>query len=170
MPKSLSVHSQTAREEIRDEYGKFASHPQSNPSTATISNPSLTPTSTNISFLQNLWTKLSKLSLKKITTILVFVSLVATNGISLTVIELFFPHSSPVFRRTVAHQGTLKTSGNGEYYLMLPDNSVYTLYLKPSPILNTLKNLNEVVVKGNLTAKSYVIENAEIYPLNISTP
>lgn len=162
MPKNLSVHSQTAREEVRDQFGKFTS-PQ--PSLPNSPNPPNTP-----SFFSNLWKNLSKLSLKKITAILAFVSLVATNGISLTIIELFFPHSSPVFHRSVAHQGILKTSGNGQYSLELSDSSVYTLYLKPSPTLNSLKNLNEVVVRGNLTLTPYVIENAEIYPLNISTP
>ncbi len=39
---------------------------------------------------------------------------------------------------------------------------------QPSPTLNSLKNLSEVVVKGNLTSTPYLIENAEIYPLNIS--
>ncbi len=56
------------------------------------------------------------------------------------------------------------------YPLSLPDSSVYTLYLKPSSNLNDLKNLNEVVVKGNLTLTPYTIENAEIYPVSISTP
>lgn len=163
MPKS-SVHSQTAREETRDQYGKFTRSPSYSPNLPYSPTPYSTP-----NFFTIVWTKLSKLTLKKIATTLALISLIATNGLSLTVIELFFPHSSPVFHRTVAHQGTLKTSGNGLYFLMLPDNSVYTLYLKPSPILNTLKNLNEVVVKGNLTFTPYVIENAEIYPLNIST-
>lgn len=166
MPKSPSVHSQTARAEIRDEFGKFT-HPQSNPNPPIPSPPSNPPAT---SFINNLWHKLSKLSLKKITTILAFVSLIATNGLSLTILELFFPHSSPVFHRSVAHQGILKTSGAGQYFLVLTDNSAYTLYLKPSSNLNNLKNLNEVVVKGNLTATQYVIENAEIYPVNITIP
>lgn len=163
MPKKEnSPHQEAVQNEARDQYGKFT-HPA--PASPPIS--SLSPTSP--SFVLNLWKNLGKLSLRKLTAIIAFISLIATNSITLTIVEYFFPHSSPIFHRQTAHQGTLQTSGNGQYFLKLPDSSVYTLYLKPSPTLNNLKNLNEVVVKGNLTFTPYVIENAEIYPLNIST-
>lgn len=166
--KSASIHSQTARKEKRGYHGWFVSatnppSPQTPPP-----NPSTPPNPPN--FLILLWNKLTKLSLRKLTTIIATVSLIATNSIFLNIFEYFFPHSSPILHRSVAHQGTLKTSGNGSYSLELPDSSIYTLYLKPSPTLNSLKNLNEVVVKGNLTFTPYVIENAEIYPVNSSTP
>lgn len=170
MPQ-YSIHTKTANLENRDEFGKFikVNHPISIPPPNTLNAPN-SPNPPNTPLFSNLCHFVSKLSLKKVTVILAFISLIATNGVTLTIAEFFFPNSSPIFHRAIAHQGLLKTSGNGTYQLVLPNNSVYTIYLKPSPALNNLKTLNEVVVKGNLTWTPYVIENAEIYPLNISTP
>jgi len=161
-----SIHSQTAEHEARGPHGEFlTSHPAP---ISSLQNSLNTPDFP--SFLTRLWNKLSKLSLKKLTATAAVISLIATNSIFGNIVEYFFPNSSPLLHRSVAHQGTLKTSGNGQYSLLLPDNSTYTLYLKPVPGLSNLKNLKEVVVRGNLTFTPYVIENAEIYPVNISTP
>lgn len=162
MPKS-SVHSKIANEELRDQYGKFVS-----PVSPSLTPPNNPPTSPNP--LNSLIKSLSKLSFKKITTIAAFIYLVGTNSIVQNIVEYFYPYSSPILHRVVAHQGTLQTSGNGMYSLKLADGSVYALELKPTPTLTSLKHLREVVVKGNLTLKPYVITNAEIYPVNISTP
>ena len=156
MPQDTgSIHSDTAKREPRGEHGEFAST-----HIVAQNTPSLT---------SRIWDYLSKISLKKLITTMGLISIIATNGLSLTLIERLFPHSSPIFHRQVAHQGILNTSGGGIYTLTLTDNSVYTLNLKPSGNLKNLKNLNEVVVRGNLTFTPYLIDNAEIYPVNIST-
>lgn len=159
-----SVHSQTANQEKRGEHGEFIGN---NPP---VQKPSQSNESNSPGFFIQVWDKLTKISLKKLIATAGLISLIATNGLSLTILEFFFPHSSPIFHRSIAHQGSLKTSGNGQYFLVLSDNSIYTLNLKPSPTLKSLKDLNEVVVKGNLTFTPYLIDNAEIYPLNITVP
>lgn len=85
-------------------------------------------------------------------------------------INHYFPNSSPVFARPVSLQGTLRESTTGVYSLVLPNQEAYTLHFKPSASLTNLKKLNEVIVKGNLTVEPFVIENAEIYPLNFTLP
>ncbi len=81
-------------------------------------------------------------------------------------IEKNFPNSSPVFGREVSMQGILKGSSTGLYTLVLPDQQAYTLHFKPSASLANMKKLNEVVVKGRLGWTAFVIEDAEVFPLN----
>ncbi|MBI2597241.1 hypothetical protein HYW41_03730 [Candidatus Daviesbacteria bacterium] len=161
-PNPPSTYSEVASHKLRDSHGRFASdHLSSDPQNT----PSL-----------SIWTRLmdyitryfKKMTIKKALYIASAIYFVTTNGPIQNGIEVFFPNSSPILHRQVAHQGILKTLGNGQYSLVLPDSSAYTLYLKPSPSLTNLKKLHEVVVKGNLTWTPYVINNAEIYPLSIS--
>lgn len=98
------------------------------------------------------------------------VSIVYNLPVARNLIEKNFPNSSPVFGREVSMQGVLKTSSTGLYILVLPDQQAYSLHFKPSVSLTNLKKLNEVVVKGRLGWTAYVIEDAEIYPLNFTIP
>lgn len=97
-----------------------------------------------------------------------FLAIVVSHPAFKNFINYIIPNASPLIGREVSLQGILKTAGNGQYFLVLPDNSTYTLHLKPLSSLNHLKNIKEAVVKGNLTWTAYVIENAEIYPLSIT--
>lgn len=165
-PPHHATYSEVAQHKLRDSHGRFASDylPQ-DPASQNINPPPF-------------WTKimdyivqyLKKLSFKKVLAIASFISLLATNGPLQNIIEQFFPYSSPILHRQVAHQGILQISGNGSYALFLPDKSVYSLYFKPSSTLTNLKKISEVVVKGNLTWTPYVIENAEVYPISITSP
>ncbi len=164
-PNHSSSYSEVAQHKLRDSHGRFASD-HTNPSSETL------PKSESIfkriiTFIIKIkWTKLTLY----ITGAFTFIYLVVSNPAVQNIINQLFPNSSPILARSVSLQGTLRTSETGIYSLVLPDQQTYTLHFKPSSALTNLKRLNEVVVKGNLTWTPFVIENAEIYPLNISTP
>ncbi len=84
-------------------------------------------------------------------------------------IDSHFPSSSPLFGREASYQGVLKSSKDGLYTLVLPDHQAYTIHFKPSSSLSSLKKVNEAVVKGHLGWTPYVIEDAEIFPMNFTT-
>ncbi|MBI2019780.1 hypothetical protein HYS95_03940 [Candidatus Daviesbacteria bacterium] len=161
-----ATYSEVAQHKLRDSHGRFATdHIPQDPAPQTVSAPSF-------------WRKIlgyiinyfKKMTIKRFLTLVSAIYLITTNGPIQNGIEYFFPYSSPILHRQTAHQGILQTTGSGQYQLLLPDNSVYTLYFKPSASLINLKKINEAVVKGNLTWTPYVIENAEVYPLNITLP
>lgn len=158
--------SQKADHQPRGPHGEFLS--SAPPPLTTLSELSESK-GNNPNFLILLWSKLSKLSFKKVATLLGFLTLIATNNITLNLLDKLFPNSSPILQRPTVHQGTLQKSATGQYSLLTPDNSIYTLSLKPGPNLTNLKNFNEVLVKGNLTTTPYIIDNAEIYPLSSDT-
>lgn len=99
-----------------------------------------------------------------------FLALIISHPAFKNAVNHYFPNSSPVFGRDVSFQGVLKSSSTGLYTLILPDSSSYILHFKPSATLTNLKRLREVVVKGNFTWEPFVIENAEVYPLNFTIP
>lgn len=86
--------------------------------------------------------------------------------------KTFFPNSSPILHRPISLQGTIQKSESGEYYLSLPNNTLWSLQL-----VNTNINLENVLnkqatVKGNLTTEPNVINVTEViaFEKNIPTP
>lgn len=166
-PPHNSTYSEVAQHKLRDSYGRFATD-HINAETPQPDHP-VTPSLWK-RFIDYVIRYFKKLTLRKIITLSSTVYLITTNGPLQNGLDWLFPHSSPILHRQVAHQGILQTTGNGQYQLVLADKSVYTLFFKPSATLVNLKKINEAVVKGNLTWTPYVIENAEVYPLNITIP
>lgn len=111
------------------------------------------------------WTKVSLYIISFIGVVNLVINIPAVKN----VIEANFPHSSPVFAREVIMQGVLKNSSLGLHTIVLPNQDTYTLHFKPSVSLTNLKKVNEALVKGKLTWTPFVIEEAEIYPLNFTT-
>lgn len=156
-----STYTEVAQHKLRDSHGKFATdYVSQNPDLANAINPP--------NIFKKIWRYMTKLSIKKILAILAFSSLTVSNPFFQNLVAYYFPNSSPVLGRTISYQGILKSSQSGIYSLVLPDQQTYTIHFKPTTSLTNLKKLNEVVVKGNLTWTPYVIENAEVYPLNLS--
>lgn len=171
-----SIHEEVAQHRPRDAQGHFLpyEHPTQAPNpNQTTPTPVLEPSgpkpNTFTEKVKSVWHFISK-NFKKISAIIAFGYLIAMNPSFQNFMAQYFPHSSPVLSRAVSLQGVLHISDTGIYTLVLPDQSSYVIHFKPIPTLTNLKKLHEVVVKGNLTWTPYVIENAEIYPLNISTP
>lgn len=169
-----STYSEVAQHKLRDSHGRFETDRVSeNPDQTTLTSS----TSLNSFSITNIFKKvfdvLNKIKWKKMTLYLTgaatFIYLVISNPTFQNLVNHFFPNSSPILGRAISFQGVLKSSESGIFSLVLPDQQTYTLHFKPSSSLTNLKKLNEVVVKGNLTGTPYVIENAEIYPLNLTT-
>lgn len=172
-----SVHEEVAQNRPRDAQGHFL--PYERPTSQALDPNQTAPTpvlqpsgpkpNTLSERLKSIWHFISK-NFRKISAIIAFAYLVVMNTSFQNFVAQFFPYSSPILSRAVSYQGLLKTSETGIYTLVLPDQSSYILHFKPTAALTNLKKLNEVVVKGNLTWTPFVIENAELYPLNITLP
>ncbi len=170
-PSDPSTYSEVAQHKLRDSHGRFSSdHLSENPDPQTTSKILSEVEGPNIfkrifDFLIKIkWTKLTAY----ITGLAALIYLIVSNPTFQNLINHYFPNSSPVLGRAISLQGVLKSSQSGIYSLVLPNNESYTIHFKPTSSLTNLKKLNEVVVKGNLTWTPYVIENAEIYPLNFT--
>lgn len=73
-----------------------------------------------------------------------------------------FPNSSPILHRAIIYQGVIQLSDNGQYYLSLPDNTLWILRPTSSNI-NLANYANKLVtVKGNLTSEKNVINVTEV--------
>ncbi len=156
-------YAEVAQHKLRDSHGKFATDHIS-------SDPSIQP-APNI--FKRIFDFLIKIKWQKVTLyitgLVTLILLIISNPTFQNLVNHFFPNSSPILGRAISLQGVLKSSESGIYSLVLPDQQTYTIHFKPTTALTNLKKLNEVVVKGNLTWTPYVIENAEIYPLNLAT-
>src|SRR3989344_5259486 len=91
------------------------------------------------------------IKIKPLTAIAMILALSAAFGTGFNVATFFFPNSSPIFHRQVSYQGTIQKNQIGEYFLILPDSSLWKLKPKFTNI-----NLDELVgkqtmIQGNLT-------------------
>ena len=84
--------------------------------------------------------------------------------------KIFFPNSSPILHRSVSYQGVVQKSQSGQYYLTLPDNTLWTL--KPTSTNINLSNMTgkQVLIKGNLTAEQNVVEVKEVLTFSQNLP
>lgn len=167
-PDQPSTYSEVASHKLRDSHGRFATDHVSNNSDSQTTLTSLnTP-----NIFKRVFDFLTKIKWTKVTAYLTgaaaLIYLIVSNPFFQNLVNHYFPNSSPILGRAISLQGVLKSSESGIYSLVLPNHETYTLHFKPTTSLTNLKKLNEVVVKGNLTWTPYVIENAEIYPLNLS--
>ena len=102
------------------------------------------------------------LKIKPFATIGLILAFTAVGGTSFSIGRYFFPNSSPIFHRAITLQGTIQRSESGQYYLSLPDNTLWTLRPKSNNI-NFNNALNrEVLIKGNLTVEQNVVEVKEV--------
>lgn len=102
------------------------------------------------------------LKIKPLTVITCVLALSTAFGTGFNVAQMFFPTSSPLLHRSITLQGNIQRSETGQYYLSLPDNSLWTLRPKTNNI-DLTDNINkQVMVKGNLTAENNVIEVKEV--------
>ena len=174
------VQSELASHRFRDAHGRFI--PQSSPSPTPPNfpdppNPSVPSIPSATPKMESNFKKTLKFIVKikwaRVTVYIVgfigVVNIIISLPVTRNWLEKNFPNSSPVFSREVSMQGILKSSSTGLYTLVLPDQQAYTLHFKPSSSLTNLKKLNEVVVKGRLGWTPFVIEDAEIFPLNFTT-
>lgn len=111
-----------------------------------------------------------RLKIKPLTVIACVLALSTAFGTGFNVAQMFFPTSSPLLHRSITLQGNIQKSSSGQYYLSLPDNSLWTLRPKTNNI-DLTDNINkQVMVKGNLTAESNVIEVKEVISFEKPTP
>lgn len=102
------------------------------------------------------------LKIKPLTVIACVLALSTAFGTGFNVAQIFFPTSSPVLHRAITLQGNIQRSETGQYYLSLPDNSIWTLRPKNNNI-NLASDINrQVMVKGNMTPENNVIEVKEV--------
>lgn len=101
------------------------------------------------------------LKIKPFATIGLILAFTAVGGTTFSIGRYFFPNSSPIFHRAITLQGTIQTSESGQYYLILPEGSIWTLIPTNNNInLNSLIN-RQVLVKGNMTAQANVVNVTE---------
>ena len=115
------------------------------------------------------------LRIKPFATIGLVIAFSVVSGASYTwgfnsAISKFFPNSSPILHRSISLSGIIQRSETGEYYLSLPDNSLWTLKPKNNNIYLINYINKSVVVKGNLTAEPNVIEVSEVISFDKPTP
>ncbi len=102
------------------------------------------------------------LKIKPLTVIACVLALSTAFGTGFNVAQMFFPTSSPLLHRSITLQGNIQRSETGQYYLSLPDNSIWTLRPKNNSI-NLSDDINrQVMVKGNMTPENNVIEVKEV--------
>lgn len=76
-------------------------------------------------------------------------------GTGFSVAKIFFPNSSPILKREVIYQGTVQKTDTGDYFISLPDSSLYKLR---SSKVDFNKYLNrQVLLKGNLGREPNII-------------
>ncbi len=123
-----------------------------------------------VTYLKRWWTRVManegiifSFRIRPFTAVLLIIALGVASGTSFSLVKIFFPTSSPIFHREVIYQGQLQKTSTGDYYLVLPDNSLYRLNLKTK----TIDLVSErVMVKGNLTGEPNVIDVKEITQFN----
>lgn len=111
-----------------------------------------------------------RLKIKPLTVITCVLALSAAFGTGFNVAQIFFPTSSPLLHRSITLQGNIQRSETGQYYLSLPDNSIWTLRPKNNNI-NLSNDINrQVMVKGNMTPENNVIEVKEVMAFEKHAP
>lgn len=111
-----------------------------------------------------------RLKIKPLTVIACVLALSTAFGTGFNVAQIFFPTSSPVLHRAITLQGNIQRSETGQYYLSLPDNSIWTLRPKNNNI-NLSSDINrQVMVKGNMTPENNVIEVKEVIAFDKPIP
>lgn len=102
------------------------------------------------------------LRIKPFATIGLVLAFTVVGGSAFSIGRNFFPNSSPIFHRAITLQGTIQRSESGQFYLVLPDNTLWTLRPKANNInLSNVVN-KSVLVKGNLTAEANVVNVSEV--------
>lgn len=110
------------------------------------------------------------IKIKPLTAIALMIALSVSFGTGFNVARIFFPNSSPILHRAITLQGTIQTSESGQYYLALPDNTLWTLKPKTANIdLGNVVN-KQVLVKGNMTAEANVVEVTEVITFDKPKP
>ncbi len=110
-----------------------------------------------------------KFRIKPMTAVAIMIALAASFGTGYTsglnsAAGILFPNSSPILHRAIVYQGTIQKTQDGQYYLSLPDTTLWKLLPKSQTALNTINNSinKQVMVKGNLTREANVINVSEI--------
>lgn len=195
----IQAHSETAKHEQRDEHGRFfhastqtiptsPNTPNSYPSPVSFTqnnkyseknDPPLVAVSvTNpVTYLKLFLKRFLKnegidirLKIKPLTVIACVLALSTAFGTGFNVAQIFFPTSSPLLHRSITLQGSIQRSETGQYYLSLPDNSIWNLRPKNNNI-NLSSDINrQVMVKGNMTAEANVIEVKEVITFDKPIP
>lgn len=109
------------------------------------------------------------LRIKPFATIGLILAFTAVGGTTFSIGRYFFPNSSPIFHRSITLQGTIQTSESGQYYLILPEGSIWTLNPTNNINLNSLIN-RQVLVKGNMTAEANVVNVNEVISFDKKPP
>lgn len=110
------------------------------------------------------------LKIKPFATIGLILAFTTVSGVSFNIGRMFFPNSSPILHRAITLQGNVQMSESGQYYLSLPDNTLWTLRPKTNNI-NLSNVLNkQVLVKGNMIAEANVVEVAEVIAFDKPIP
>ncbi len=104
------------------------------------------------------------LKIKPITAILItlaFASIFTGTGFSIA--KIFFPNSSPILHREVIYQGVVQKTDSGDYYLSLPNATLYKLTLSNKTNINLGSLVNkQVLVKGNFGTEQNAINVTEV--------
>lgn len=109
------------------------------------------------------------LKIKPFATIGLVLAFTVVGGSAFSIGRNFFPNSSPILHRAITLQGVVQRSESGQYYLSLPDGSLWNL--RPKSNINLSKIVNkQVLVKGNMTAEANVVEVKEIISFDKPTP
>lgn len=120
-----------------------------------------------------------RLKIKPLTVIAIVTGLSLSFGTGFNVARMFFPNSSPILHRSITLQGNIQRSETGQYYLSLPDNTLWTLKSTSNNVNLSNYIYKQAVVKGNLTAEANVINVNEViafdkpipvYPSSIPQP
>lgn len=137
-----------------------------------------------VTYLKIFWNKVMKnegikigfnFTVKPVTAVMIALALTGTYAAGYHVgitdaAKIFFPNSSPILHRAISLSGIIQRSETGSYYLLLPDNSLWTLMPKNNNV-SLISYINKsVVVKGNLTAEPNVIEVSEVISFDKPTP
>jgi len=113
-----------------------------------------------------------RIKIKPFATLALIIAFSATFGIGYNVgikkaANVLFPNSSPILHREVTYQGMIQKTDTGQYFLSLPDASLWALNAASSTIPASLaSSLNrQALVKGNLTAENCELsEPYTLYP------
>lgn len=196
----IEAHRETAEHQHRDEHGRFihdgdGQPPPNSPNPPTHPNiplpvsfsennkysskndpPLVSVSVTNpITYLKLFLKRILNnegivIKIKPLTAIAMIAALSLAFGTGFNVAKMFFPTSSPILHRAITLQGTVQLSESGQYYLSLPDNTLWTL--RPTnPNINLQNVINkQVLVKGNLTAAQNVVEVKEVLVFSPNIP
>lgn len=103
-----------------------------------------------------------RLRIKPFATIGLVIAFGLVGGTAFSIGRYLFPNSSPILHRQVVYPGVVQKGEAGQYYLMSYDSTLWKL----KPKINNIKLSDlvdkRVVVTGNLTSESHLIEVSEV--------